>query len=196
MKASYVASVTLLALGLALAAPSFAQPTDTWRMPYERGFWGHAGISFGQSKLNVKCPEGFGCDDKDEMFKAFAGGRFNNAIGLEVGVLNFGKFAGGGGETDGWGVDAALLAGIPVGATSAIFGKLGVIYARAEVSGTAPGLQTGKERGFGPRFGIATQIGLTGRWALRADFDRYRVPLPGNEEDLQTLTLGVQYTFR
>jgi hypothetical protein len=189
-----------LIAGLALAAPALAQPTDTrtdtFRMPYERGFWGHAGISFGQSKLDAGCPAGFPCDDKDQTFRLYAGGRFNNAIGLELGVLNPGVFRRGGGETDGWAADAALIAGIPIGANSSIFGKLGVIYARTEVTGIAPGLRTGKERGFGGRWGLGAQVGLTKEWALRADFDRYLLPLPGDHEDLETLTLGVQYTFR
>jgi hypothetical protein len=190
MKSLSLAAVVLLTI----AVPAFAQPTDTWRMPYERGFWGHAGISFGQSKLDANCPPGVTCDDTDQAFKLFAGGRFNNAIGLEVGVLNIGKFNGG--QTDGWGADAALVAGIPIGANSAIFGKLGVIYARTEVTAPAPGLQGGKERGFGGRWGFGGQLGLTKEWALRADFDRYRLPFPGDHEDLETLTLGVQYTFR
>jgi opacity protein-like surface antigen len=194
------ALIPTLALAAAVAAPAFAQsttpPSDTWRMPHERGFWGHAGFSFGQSKLDIRCPSGFSCDDKDQFWKLYAGGRFNNAIGLEVGVMNFGKFAAGGGETDGWGADAALVAGIPIGANSSIFGKLGLVYARMETSGIAPGFETGKERGFGARWGVGAQVGLTKQWALRADFDRYRVPLPGDHEDVEALTLGVQYTFR
>jgi hypothetical protein len=190
----------LAILGLALATPALAQPTDTWRMPYERGFWGHAGLSFGQSKLDASCPAGFGCDDKDQTFRLYAGGRFNNAIGLELGVLNPGVFRRGGGETDGWGADGVLIAGIPIGANSSIFGKLGVIYARTEVTGApaavAAGLRTGKERGFGARWGVGAQVGLSKEWALRADFDRYLLPLPGDHEELETLTLGVQYTFR
>jgi OmpA-OmpF porin, OOP family len=197
MKSLSIAAV--LTLGVGIAAPSFAQTTtDTFRMPHERGFWGHAGISFGQSKLDdVTCSPGFGCDDKDQAFKLYGGGRFNNIFGLEVGAMNFGKFSANGGETDGWGADAALLAGIPIGANSAIFGKLGVIYARTEVSADpATGANTGKERGFGGRWGVGGQLGLTKEWALRADFDRYRIPLPGSHEDLETLMLGVQYTFR
>jgi OmpA-OmpF porin, OOP family len=205
MKSPSLATAVLLALAMpALAQPTTqptdtqitTQPADTSRMPWERGFWGHAGISFGQSKLDEGCPAGFDCDDKDQAFKLYAGGRFSNIFGLEVGLLNFGKFQGGGGETDGWGADLALLAGIPIGANSAIFGKAGVIYARTEVSGTAPGFETGKERGFGGRWGIGGQLGLTKQWALRADFDRYRLAAPGDHRDLETLMLGAQYTFR
>lgn len=202
MKSLSISTGAILALGIGLAAPSFAQSqpqtTETWRMPYERGFWGHAGISFGQSKLDdLRCTPGFGCDDKDQAFKLYAGGRFSNIFGLEVGVLNIGKFSASGGEADGWGADVALLAGIPIGANSAIFGKLGAIYARTEVSADATtGVPTGKERGFGGRWGVGGQLGLTKEWALRADYDRYRLPMPGDHRDLETMMLGVQYTFR
>jgi hypothetical protein len=193
MKSSSITAA--LALGLGLAAPSFAQTqSDTWRMPYERGFWGHAGVSVGPSRLDADCPAGTSCDDKDYMFRAYAGGRFNNTIGLELGVLNLGKYQRGGGDTDGWGADIALIAGFPIGANSAIFGKLGTIYARTEANGT--GIETGKERGFGLRYGIGGQLGLTKEWAIRADLDRYDLPLPGGKENLDTVMFGVQYTFR
>ncbi len=199
-----IAALTLAGLGVAFSGGSFGQQTpttgDSWRMPYERGFWGHAGASFGQSKLENGCVAGFACDDKDQAFRVYGGGRFNNAVGLEVGLLNMGKFDRGGGRTDGWGLDLALVAGVPIGTNSAIFGKLGAIYARTEVDGSpaavAAGMRTGKERGWGARYGIGGQVGLTPQWALRADWDRYRMPLVGGKEDVDTLMLGVQYTFR
>lgn len=205
MNFRYISALAVAALSFAATGSAVAQTatsattTDSWRMPYQSGFWGHAGFSFGQSKFKDSCIAGFSCDDKDQTYRLYAGGRFNNAVGLEAGLMNIGKFQRGGGETDGWGLDLALIAGIPIGANSAIFGKLGAIYGRTEVTGTATpaqGLQTGKERGFGPRFGIGGQIGLTPQWAARLDLDRYRMPMPGGKEDIDTITAGVQYTFR
>ena len=193
-------SATALLTGIVFTAPSLAQTTRTddtgWRMPHERGFWGHAGISAGQAELDVDCAAGAECDTDSAHLRAFAGGRFNNAVGMEVGFVNFGKFKVNGGDTDGWGVDLALVAGFPIGSNSAIFGKAGVTYARMEVDAAAAGFPSGKERGFGPRFGIGGQIGLTPNWAVRADLDRYRLPFPGGKEDVDAFTLGVQYTFR
>ena len=197
-----LAALALAASGTALSqtttTTSSATTTDTWRMPYQRGFWGHAGLSFGQSKFKDGCVAGFSCDDKDQAFRLYAGGRMNNAVGLEAGLFNMGKFGRGGGTTDGWGLDVTLVAGVPIGANSAIFGKLGAIYGRTEAEGSplAVGLTRGKERGFGPRYGIGGQVGLTPQWAVRADWDRFRMPLPGGKEDIDTLMLGVQYTFR
>src|SRR3990170_8029561 len=94
---------TSVLAGMALAAPSLAQTTpadDTgWRMPHERGFWGHAGISAGQAELDVNCAAGAVCDTDSAFLRAFAGGRFNNAVGMEVGFVNFGKFKVNGGDT-------------------------------------------------------------------------------------------------
>jgi OOP family OmpA-OmpF porin len=202
MKSSILAASSLLTL--VLASPAFAQPTTTttadreaWRMPHQRGFWGTAGLSFGRSDLDVDCPATVACDTKDQAFRLHAGGRFNNAVGLELGLLNIGKFTVAGGDVDGWGADLALVAGIPIGSNSAIFGKLGVIYGRTEVAFAVPGaLVAGKERGFGPRFGVGAQVGLTPNWALRADWDRYHMSFPGAKEDVDTLMLGVQYSFR
>jgi OmpA-OmpF porin, OOP family len=198
-----ITKLAITALGVAASGLAFAQvstsasTTDTWRMPYQSGFWGHAGLSFGQSKFKDACiGPGLPCDDKDQAFRLFAGGRFNNAVGLEAGLFNMGRFDRGGGRTDGYGFDVAFVAGIPIGANSAIFGKLGLIYVHTEVEGTFAGLDRGKERGFGPRFGIGGQVGLTPQWAVRADLDRWRMPMRGGKEDIDTIMLGVQYTFR
>lgn len=193
---SLLVSTTALAAGLVLAAPALAQTTtpggsmEGWRMPYERGFWGHAGLSIGRAEVDVGCPSGASCDDKSDFWRIYAGGRFNNAIGLEIGGLRFGDFGQGGSETDGYGIDFALIAGLPIGANSAVFAKAGALYARTETAGA------GTERGWGPRFGVGGQLGLTPTWALRADWDRYKVRFVGGKEDVDTLTLGVQYTFR
>lgn len=191
-----------LAIGAALPAVSTAQQStarqDTgWAMPYERGFWGHAGLSLGRSELDITCPAGAACDDTEQAFRAFVGGRFNNIIGGEIAYIKFGDFTRGGGETDVEGVDLALMAGIPFGKNWSVFGKLGGIYSQVDVTGTAPGLATGGENGWGPRAGVGLQMGLTENWAIRADYDRYRIKVPGGgRENVDTFLIGAQYTFR
>lgn len=194
MKPSFFAiSASAAGLAVAAASPVFAQSTSSgtgWTMPYERGFWGHAGISAGRSDLDVSCTAGLPCDTKDEFYRAFAGGRFNNAVGMEVGLMHLGKFNVNGLDADGWGLDLALVAGIPIGANSSVFGKIGAAYTDTDVD------VAGSEDGFGARVGIGAQIGLTQNWALRGDIDRYRVRFPGGKEDVDTATIGLQYTFR
>ncbi len=194
-----------IAVGIAtLATAGFAQAQSTtgartgiaW--PHERGFWGHVGASAGRSWLEASCPAGTTCDEKDQAYRVFAGGRFNNTIGGEIAWVNLGEWARGGGDTDAQALDLAFTAGIPFGPNGrhSVFGKLGAAYVRAEVAGTAAGLNTGKEDGWGPRWGVGAQFGLTDNWAIRADWDRYRVKLPGTKEDVDSLTIGAQYSFR
>ena len=192
------------ALALALAVPAQAQTTstgasaDTWRMPYQRDWWGHAGISIGQGELSTDCgPSGQSCDLEDQHLRVYAGGRFNNTFGGEVAYLDFGDYNRGGGQTDAQGLNFSLLAGFPIGSNSSIFGKLGMGYTRTSVT-AAPGsgIQTGNANGWGPSIGLGAQVGLTDNWALRADIDRYRFKLPEGRNTMDTFTVGVQYTFR
>jgi opacity protein-like surface antigen len=202
MRYRTVTAVAIAALGFAASGIASAQSTapsattDTWRMPYQSGFWGHAGASIGQSELSLGCPAAARCDDKDSTFRVFAGGRFNNVFGLELGLVNYGKFDRGNGETKGWGIDVPLMLGFPIGANSSVFAKAGVNYSRMEVSGTPALVTNGKVSGWGPRLGLGAQIGLTPQWAIRGDWDRYHVKFPGTKDDIDTLSIGAQYTFR
>jgi len=197
MKSVVLPSAALLAAVFSM--PSFAQnaanPPSPMTTPARAPWYG--GISVGRAELKDACPGGFSCDDHDTTVRLFAGTRFNNILGLELGALDFGKFTRGGGETKGWGGDVAATAGFPIGTNSSVFGKAGVVYAKTEVNAaTAGGLQTGKESGWGPRWGVGGQVGLTPNWAVRLDWDRYKIQLPGSKEDLDTVMLGAQYTFR
>lgn len=190
-----VTVAVLAALPLAAAAQA-SSARGGWTMPYERGFWGHAGISLGQGRLDATCPPGSGCDDTDQAFRIYGGGRFNNTFGGEIAYIKLGDFNRGGGETDAEAWDLALIAGFPFGNNWSIFGKLGAAYTRITVSGTAPGLQTGSANGWGARYGLGLQAGITQNWSIRADWDRYRFKMPGERENIDTLMAGVQYSFR
>ena len=65
-----IAVFAFATLGSAASAAAFAQTTDM-RMPYQSGFWGHAGASLGRSELKLGCPSGTSCDDTDTAFRAF-----------------------------------------------------------------------------------------------------------------------------
>jgi OOP family OmpA-OmpF porin len=201
----YLRNIAGLALGLAATGVGFAQSSsspasatpDQWRMPYQSGFWGHAGASIGQSHLRLGCPSVGNCDNDDRAFRVFFGGRFNNTFGAEFGLVNYGKFGRGGADTKGVGLDIPLMLGFPIGTNSSVFAKAGVHYSRMEVEGSPAVLgATGKETGWGPRLGLGAQIGLTPRWAIRGDWDRYRVRFPGTKDSVDTLTIGAQYSFR
>jgi opacity protein-like surface antigen len=200
MKSKSVA-LSVAALGLATAAlPSLAQSgssagTNSWNMPYQSGFWGHAGISLGRTKLHADCPSSGKCDRFENAWRAYVGGKFNDILGAEVGFVDLGRdFDRGGGTTRAHGLDLSLLAGVPIGERASIFAKVGAAYLRTSVSGT--GVDTGNKNDWGPRFGIGAQFNLNRNWALRVDADRYKVDFPGDNHNVDMYSVGAQYSFR
>jgi len=196
MRSVVLPSAALVAavFSIASVAQQPANPQSPMTTTPTRAPW-YGGISVGEGKLDNACVGGFSCDEKDTAYRAFAGTRFNRYLGMEVGVANLGKFDRGGGETEALAADIAATAGIPLGTNASVFAKLGAAYTETKVGG--PVVQNGKERDWSPRWGVGGQLGLTQNWALRADWDRYQnVSFPGREEDVDTLMLGVQYSFR
>jgi OOP family OmpA-OmpF porin len=197
-------SVVFPSLALAAAVvslPSQAQQPSNPPSPATssamRQPW-YGGISVGQSKLNNACVDPFSCDDKDTAYRLFAGTHFNRWLGLELGAANLGKWDRAGGQTKAWAADITGTAGIPLGSNASVFAKLGAAYTQSDVSGTAPGLETGKEHDWSPRYGVGGQLGLSQNWALRADWDRYQNVSfrGGGDEDVDIFSVGLQYTFR
>jgi OmpA-OmpF porin, OOP family len=189
-----VAMLVFTSVSFAQASPT-APDADKENMPFEGGFWGHTGLSLGSAKLHAPCPAAVSCDLRDNSaWRAFVGRKLNNTVRAEAGVVDLGDFNRGGGSTTTRGIDLALVAGMPIGERSSVFGKIGGAYMRTNVSGT--GLTSGRESGWGPRIGIGAQIGLTQDWALRLDADRYRVDLPGSRQSIDTYMAGAQYSFR
>ncbi|MFN2643630.1 MAG: porin family protein [Burkholderiales bacterium] len=192
----------MTALASLAASSALAQQTTTdtgLRLPYQKEFWttGHAGVQIGRSKLDVDCPAGASCDDKSNAFKVFAGGRFNNIFGGEVSYLNTGDFDRSGAGTNGsintQALNFGLLAGVPFGPNrnSSIFGKLGVLWGHTEAGNLS-------QNGWGGSYGLGATIGVTRSWAVRLDWDRYRIKLPtggGDRENVDSFLIGAQYTF-
>jgi OmpA-OmpF porin, OOP family len=199
MKAMTLAAASLASLAAALPAACLAQSSESGvRLPYERGFWGHAGASVGRARLDAMCPGTNECDRSQNAWKLFAGGRFNNILGGEFTYLRAENFKRGGGDTDVQLANFSLMAGVPLGVNSSLFGKAGAFWGHTEVTGTNPELQTGTINGWGPSLGVGAQVGLTKNWALRLDLDRYRPKFPGNNaghSNLDTLMVGAQYSF-
>ncbi|MEA3192020.1 MAG: OmpA-OmpF porin, family [Betaproteobacteria bacterium] len=178
----------LLAVGALLALPGYAQDT----------FYGHVGASYGRARLDSDCPGVVTeCDRTQNAWKVFAGSRFNKWLGGEISYLRADNFKRGGGDTDIQLVNLGLLAGIPFGLNSSLFAKGGILWGHTEATGLALGGDAGSQNGWGPSFGVGAQMGVTKNWALRVDLDRYRPKFPGNtgRENLDTLMLGVQYSF-
>src|SRR4051812_20197809 len=192
MKSIVIRSFALVAgLGAIAAGNAFGQQAspapatgNSWAMPYQSGFWGNVGLSYGRSKLHADCPPGPECDLRDQAWRAYVGGKFNNIFGAEIGFLDLGKFGRGGGDTKSRGADLALIAGFPLGQHSSIFGKAGLTYRRPDGWARPVGWPPGRESGGGPGVGVGAQTEIPQNWAFRQDAARYRIALPGSTQNV------------
>ena len=190
-KAALVAG--LAALGLTASGSTFAQNT-----PWRGDFWGYVGASAGESKFETECRSSnvFNCDRRDTGFKVYSGGRINEVLGLEVGYTDFGRIRASGGDTDAWAIPLSLTAGVPLGNRFNIFGKIGGLYGRTDVTASASTLlDTGHKSGWGWTWGGGATFKVTQNLDVRIDWDRYKLDFVGGRQDVDMLSGGVQFRF-
>ena len=183
-------------LGLLASGASMAQGYAT---PWRGDFWGYVGASAGESKFRTDCNRTvtqFECDTKDTGFKVYAGGRINEWLGLEIGYTDFGRIKASGGDVDAWAVPLSLVAGLPLGDRFGVFGKLGGVYGRTDVTASFDSLtETGHKSGWGWTYGVGGTFALTPAIQIRADWDRHKLDFAGGREDVDMLSAGVQFRF-
>jgi OOP family OmpA-OmpF porin len=187
-------------LGFAAAGAAFAQAPEAYAMPWTQGFWGHIGVSGGESKFRRDCAftNVFDCDQRDSAWKAYVGGQFNPILGLEVGYNDFGKMRAAGGDTKAWAIPVTLNIGAPIGTRFNVFGKIGGVYGHTEVN-AAPStfVDTGTKTGWGWTGGVGAAFRVTPNLDIRADWDRYRLDFAGGggNQDVDMVSAGVQFRF-
>jgi OOP family OmpA-OmpF porin len=186
-------------MGLAASGATFAQAAPDYVMPWSHGFWGHVGVSGGESKFKRDCDHAnvFDCDQRDSAWKAYVGGQFNDVLGLELGYTDFGKMRAAGGDTKAWGIPVTLLVGAPIGPRFNVFGKIGGVYGHTEVDASPVALvDTGTKTGWGWTGGVGAAFKVTPNLDIRADWDRYRLDFVGSgDQDVDMLSAGVQFRF-
>jgi OOP family OmpA-OmpF porin len=188
----------LALVGLMASPVAFAQPSDNYNTPWRGDFWGYIGASAGESKFRNDCRQTnvFACDQRDTGFKVWAGGQMNQVLGIEIGYTDFGKIKASGGDTKAYAVPLTLTAGWPLGQRFGIFGKVGGLYGRTDVSASASTLlDTGHKTGWGWTYGAGATFGVTQNVQIRADWDRYKLDFVGGRKDVDLMTAGVQFRF-
>jgi hypothetical protein len=188
----------LAVLGLAASAPALAQ--SDYRAPWRGDFWGYVGASAGESKFRTDCPSSvtqfFDCDKRDTGFKVYAGGKMNEILGLEVGYTDFGRINVAGGSTEAWAVPISLTANAPLGDRFGLFGKVGGLYGRTDVTAEPSTLfDTGHKSGWGYTYGAGATFAITPALQLRADWDRYKLDFVGGRRDVDMVSAGLQLRF-
>jgi opacity protein-like surface antigen len=184
----------LAALGLAAAGPAFSQSNN----PMSSDFWGYIGASAGESKFETECASSnvFSCDKRDTGWKVYTGGRFNEVFGIEIGYTDFGRIQASGGDTDAWAIPLSLTAGVPLGNYFNVFGKVGGLYGRTDVTASPSTLlDTGHKSGWGWTYGAGATFKVAKNFDIRVDWDRYKLDFVGGREDVDMFSGGVQFRF-
>src|ERR1039457_1091750 len=86
-----VAALATATTGLA-QSPSAEPVSSDLTMPYKSNFWRYVGGDIGQARHYPFCwisPDD--CQSNSETAKLFIGGKFNEAMGLEIGYVDTGK---------------------------------------------------------------------------------------------------------
>jgi opacity protein-like surface antigen len=188
-------------IALATALPASAQMADTNPrysfLPYTSN--GYVGINLGTPNYGSSCgiTDLFSCDDADTGVRIYAGGLFNNWLGMELGYLDLGKAERAGGDTRARGLNFSLVARAPVANTMSVFGKVGTTYGRTEVTAdAASGIPSGKESDWGLSYGVGASFDFSRNWSAVVEWERHNFRFAGGErEPVKMTSLGLKYRF-
>lgn len=192
--------LAILGLWAALAAgPAVAQD--------DKGLY--LGGSFGVAQYADTCTNlnlAAGCRDHDEVWRAFAGYRFNRYLSLELGFADLGTVSASGDlgmgpvteevEFRAW--DLSGLLSFPIANRLSLFGRLGGYRARSSheiVTGTGTTQSGDSDSGLTYGAGLAFHLGFLG---LRLEWQRYDNvggSTTGLQETIDVLSLGALIRF-
>lgn len=190
--------ISAMVLGSLGSTAALAQSQGDYRAPWRGDFWGYAGASAGESKFDAECDRLIvsRCDKRDTGFKVYAGGRFNEVFGMEVGYTDFGRISASGGQIEAWAIPVTLTAGIPLSNRFGVVGKVGGVYARTDVDvGPTSLFERGHKDGWGWTYGVGATFAFTQTLQARVDLDRYKLDFVGGRRDVDMLSAGLQMRF-
>ena len=187
----------------------------------------YGGVAFGQSRSNVDAGEvndyvrslGYGspstsADDKDTAYRLSLGYRFSPVVSVEGFYADMGTSGtrtnilspsagsvSAGYKAKGYGVDLLLFA--PVMQTFSVFGRVGVIEAKADADFAATGSFVLSSRGgsknkTGQHFGVGVQYEFSPVIGLRGEVETYRKmgdDTTGGELKVDVISLGAVFRF-
>jgi len=189
-----VATVAALAVSAALAANAQQRSTASV-LPYTQQ--GYIGLNLGAADYSTRCGgSAFSCNNPDVALHLYTGGMFNEWLGIEFGYLNTGSADRAGGRAKAQGVNASLLARVPIGPIQ-LFAKGGTTYGRTRVSSDPlSGVPTGKASGWGGSYGAGVGYDFGANSTVVAEWNRTEYRFAGvGRKPVQTTSLGYVYRF-
>jgi OOP family OmpA-OmpF porin len=120
--------------------------------------------------------------------KIFAGYPFTPNFALEGGFADLGHIDNGNGKVDGSGEFLDAVGLWPLSDQWSLLGRVGLAHVKLDTS-------AGDAGGTGLKLGLGAQYTLTGNFALRGEWERYRPSAFGDKPNIDQFTLGVRYGF-
>lgn len=192
-------ATSLLALGASTAALGQNNPTgwDRAKSMYVPGS-SYIGFNVGRTDYSLGNGTGiFGNDKSNTSYGLNAGAYFNNYLGLEVGMNDFGDATRGGGTTQAYGFNVSLIGKLPLNQNFNLLGKVGTTYGRTEVSSLpGSGITAGKNDGFGVSYGIGAEYVFAPNISAVLQYDEHYLKFIGTDrERVGTASVGLRYRF-
>jgi opacity protein-like surface antigen len=157
---------------------------------------GYFGVGVGQSKYSSdSCAALLECETQDSAYKIYVGGRAYNILGLELAFLDFGRVHRNDGSARAQAGDLSLVLNAPLGDYFAVFAKGGGTYAWTRTRSDVPLVATGNDEGFDWGFGGGVSANFSPNWAVRAEWERHRLPFAGVSERVDMWSAGLRYKF-
>jgi OOP family OmpA-OmpF porin len=159
---------------------------------------GYVGLNIGKPEYKTGCGNALAgtCADPDARLHLYTGGLMGDWVGVELGYINEGSAARGGGNTRAQGVNLSLVLRAPIGQFNA-FAKGGATYGRTRVT-AAPltGIAEGKASGWGRSYGLGVGFDFTPTSGIVLEWSRNRYHFPGDvRQDVDATSLGYVHRF-
>jgi opacity protein-like surface antigen len=160
----------------------------------------YVGLGYGQYRFEFDNGTDTDFSDKREVLKAYVGGMFTDAVGLELTYLNFDEANDNDIDAD---IDGWSLAGIfaaPISENFSIYGKLGWLDWEADLNGEASAgpvfVDVSNDiDGTDVFYGAGARFGLSDAVSLRFEYDRYKLDVNSLDPDLDILSANLQFGF-
>jgi hypothetical protein len=157
---------------------------------------GYVGVSAGTSNFGLPgCVAGASCDETDIGFKVYAGGQVSKFFGVELSYVDLGRVDRNGGDVRARGVNLGLIGSLPLADQFNVFGKVGAVYGWTRTGSPLVGVATGNKSDMNLSYGVGAQYDIDRQWALRADWDAYRMEFASGRDTVSLISVGGVYKF-
>lgn len=181
----------LLAMGVIAAAS--AQAAD----------W-YVGVGLGSAEWKddgVSVPAGVSLDKRDTGYKLVLGASLSPNLAVEGGYVDLGKahISGTSGETTvsadlkGHGLFIDLVGKMPVATDWTLYGKFGIFNGRAKLTSSEGDNES--DSGTDIKYGVGISYAITKTVTVQGEWERYRFKGWGEKQDVDLLSVGVNFAF-